>query len=210
MDDQFNNWVSLWDKAQAAMSKDDKKTDTRKESFFGMKSVQEDDLDFVSPQDVENWKDVDNRTDQLYGKVDSHQLFIEAKKEDKKKKKGKKKSAAESTHKEADPDDSEGIGAILAKSLGDADQFVSPNPIHFASVGIDQKPRITPNWTSGTALIALAKLRAAMYDLECEMLTAEAMGGKNVTTLEGRLESLQKQFDKLSQSIVPNPKNDVS
>jgi hypothetical protein len=72
-------------------------------------------------------KDVHNRADQLYGKVDSHQLFIEAKKqeaaekkalagkakEDSGSKKKKKKSAAESTHDEADPDETEGIGAGL-------------------------------------------------------------------------------------------------
>lgn len=226
MDDQFLNWVDMWDKAQGDMPKvaPARKTDPNAASFFGMNSVDDDDLDSARARDVDAWKDVHNRADQLYGKVDSHQLFIEAKKqeaaekkalagkakEDSGSKKKKKKSAAESTHDEADPDETEGIGAILAKSLGDKDQFPSPNPIHFASVGMDQKLRVTPNWTSGTALAALAKLKAAMFDLEGEMLTAEALGGKNVAALETRLEKLQKEFHTLSQSIVPNIKNDVS
>jgi hypothetical protein len=198
MDDQFMNWLDMWDKMR-----EDKTPATQPDnSFFGMHNI--DDEKDIAFQDIDVWKDVSDRADNVYGKVDSHQLFSEAKKEK------KKKSAAKSTHKEADPDDKEGIGAILAKALGDPDQFVSPNPIHFASVGMDQKVRVTPNWTSGTALIALAKLRSAMYDLECEMLTAEAMGGKNVKTLEGRLESLQKEFEELSQKIVPKVKNDVS
>lgn len=214
MDDQFNSWVAMWEKSQADMPK---VTPTRQSSpntsFFGMNSVNDDDMDSdnVSVSDVDVWKDVDDRLNQLHSKVDSHELFIEAKKQPKSKSvKKKKKSAADSTHEEADPDDTEGIGAILAKSLGDKDQFVSPNPIHFASVGMDQKMRVTPNWTSGTALAALSKMKAAMYDLECEMLTAEAMGGKNIDALETRLEKLQKEFSTLSQSIVPQVKNDVS
>lgn len=225
MDDQFLNWVDMWDKAQPDMPKvaPVRKTDPNASSFFGMNSVDDDDLDTARARDVDAWKDVHNRTDQLYGKVDSHELFVEAKKQELAEKKAlagkakengdkkkKKKSAAESTHKEADPDETEGIGAILAKSLGDKDQFVSPNPIHFASVGMDQKLRVTPNWTSGTALVALAKIKVAMFDLESEMLTAEALGGKNLADLENRLEKLQKEFHTLSQSIVPNVKNDVS
>lgn len=227
MDDQFNSWVAMWEKSQGDMPKVPamRKADPDA-SFFGMNSVNDDNMDpdNASARDIDAWKDVADRTNQLYGKVDSHQLFIEAKKQEAEEKKGlggkvktdsgskkkkKKKSVAESDHEEADPDETEGIGAILAKSLGDKDQFTSPNPIHFASVGMDQKMRVTPNWTSGTALSALAKLKVAMHDLENEMLTAEAMGG-NVDTLEARLDKLQKEFHTLSQSIVPNTKNDVS
>lgn len=216
----------MWEKSQGDMPKVPAMRKANPESsFFGMNSVNDDNLDpdNASARDIDGWKDVADRTNQLYGKVDSHELFMEAKKQEAAEKKGlggkvktdsgskkkSKKSAADSTHDEANPDETEGIGAILAKSLGDKDQFQSPNPIHFASVGMDQKMRVTPNWTSGTALAALAKMKAAMYDLESEMLTAEAMGG-DVTTLETRLEKLQKEFHKLSQSIVPNPANDVS
>jgi hypothetical protein len=183
MDDQFNKWVDLWDKAQGDMPKIPpvRQADT---SFFGMKSVDDENLDAMRARDLDAWKDVDARTDQLYAKVDSHQLFIEAKKEEAKAKSKKKsggskkktKSAAESTHEEADPDDTDGLGAILSKALGDKDQVVAQNPITFYSVGMDQKLRVTPNWTSGGVLQALSDIKKAMYDLECEMLSAEAYG----------------------------------
>jgi hypothetical protein len=232
MDDQFNNWVDMWDKAQGSMPAVSPTRQTQaSNSFFGMNSVEDDTVfdDDIRKNDIEVWKDVSNRTDQVHAKVDSESLFNEAAKKDKKKKaKSKPKttkpedglspvviiksapgSAADSTGEEADPDEEEGIGAILARSLGDEDQFASPNPIHFASVGKDQKLRVTPNWTSGTALAALAKLKSLMYDLECEMLTAEALGGKNLSQLENRLEGLQKQFDTFSQKIIPKVKNDI-
>jgi hypothetical protein len=226
MDDQFNSWVAMWEKSQGDMPKVPAMRKANPEtSFFGMNSVNDDDLEAARARDIDAWKDIDARTSQLNGRVDSHELFMEAKKEEEAKKKGlggkkkvddgsngkkKKKSATDSTHDEADPDDTEGIGAILAKALGDKDQFVSPNPIHFASVGMDQKLRVTPNWTSGSALMALAKLKIAMFDLECEMLSAEATGGKNVAALESRLEGLQKQFHVMSQKVAPDTKNDVS
>jgi hypothetical protein len=134
-------------------------------------------------------------------------LFTE---ETKKKKKKKKKKVSKKEEEElAVVDDEDGFGKSLASKIGDKDQFVSPNPVHFASIGKDQKLRITPNWTSGEALAALAKLKSMMYDLECEMLTKEAMGS-DVVSLEARLENMRKQVDALSQKLIPDVKTDVS
>jgi hypothetical protein len=215
MDEELLKYLAIWDKSQAE-SPMEKMAPPRQvdpnSSFFGMNQVDDED-DEVSLKDLDSWTDATNRADQRFSKVDSHALFNEAVKEGAKKKKTvkkKKKSAADNYNVDADPDDSEGIGAILAKSLGDVDQFVSPNPITVSSVGMDQKLRVTPNWTSGKSLAALAKMKSLMYDLECEMLSAEALDSKGVKVLETRLQGLQKQMDALSQDIVPKVKNDVS
>lgn len=208
-DPQFNKWVDMWDKAAKEMNDTVpvKKVDPNK-SFFGMSSVDDDAFEDIDSSDIEGWHDVNDRTSQLYSPV-ADELLTEAeeKKKPKKKKKPVKKKDKAGNPPEHEEDD--GLESVLAKSIGDEDQFISPNPIHFASVGKDQKMRVTPNWTAGEALIALVKLKSMMYDLECEMLTAEALGS-NIDTLEKRLDLMGKQFDKLSQKLVPNPKNDVS
>lgn len=212
MDDQFNNWVDMWDKASGQMGKEAPiKKPTSNFSFFGMSSVDDNTIDDINNSDVDGWNDVNDRTTQLYAPVGD--LLTEA--EEKKKKKSKKKknkvsSKEKNKSEEPEYDEEDGFDSILAKNVGDKNQFVGPNPVHFSSVGKDQKLRVTPNWTSGDALIALAKLKSMMYSLECEMLTSEALGGNNVVELEKRLSSMGRQFDKLSQKLIPDVKKDVS
>jgi hypothetical protein len=200
MQQDFDKWVDLWDKAQVSMPKPQPTKRADSNSFFGMNSVDDDTIDDINRSDAEGWSDVIDRTNALYAPVGD--LITE---ETKKKKKKTKKKKEELTV----VDDEDGFGKKLASKIGDKNQFISPNPIHFASVGTDQKLRITPNWTSGDALAALAKLKSMMYDLECEMLTKEAMGS-DVESLESRLENMKKQVDALSQKLIPDVKTDVS
>lgn len=212
MDNDFNKWVSMWDAAVDGMEKEvpAKKAAVPNSSFFGMDTPDDVAQDYINKQDLTNWQDVLDRTDQLRAPTIPGELLQESTKKTTKKQKPttkKKKDPAEDPA-EVD-DDEEGLAALLSKHLGDKKQFISPNPIHFASIGTDQKVRVTPNWTSGETLAALAKLKSMMYDLECELLTKEGLG-VDIGNLENRLTSMQKQVHKMSEMLTPDAGTDVS
>lgn len=104
-------------------------------------------------------------------------------------------------------EDEDGFGKDLAKKLGDVD--FTPNPIHFASVGQDNKLRVTPNFSDGKELRKLAKLKSLLYDLETELLGTDVRGG-DVEPIRVKMLAVRRQCESLSQSLTPDPRKDVS
>ncbi len=104
-------------------------------------------------------------------------------------------------------DEVDGFGHQLAKKLGDADFKV--NPVHFASVGDDSALRVTPNWTDGKELRALDKMKRLLHDLESEWLGQDVRGG-DPEPIRVKIIALRRQCEALSQSLIPDPRKDVS
>lgn len=104
-------------------------------------------------------------------------------------------------------EDEDGFGKDLAKKLGDVD--FTPNPVHFASVGSDSDLRVTPNFTDGAELRKLAKLKSLLYDLETELLGTDVRGG-DAEPIRVKMLAVRRQCESLSQSLIPDPRKDVS
>jgi len=218
MRDDLDHYMDLWDKAQKDMPKPPPPKEAG--NFFGMHNIPEEETEEdVDINDASHWREIYFRAQQLHEPRPMDDLLTEAKKKEASKKEApKKKVKKKVTNKRGDggadgeeppktDPEHDGFGHDLAKKLGDA-KF-EPNPIHFASKGEDQKMRVTPNWTDGKELRALAKLKALMYELESELLGTDVTGG-DPEPVRARLVSIQRQCEAMSQALIPNPKDDVS
>ena len=79
----------------------------------------------------------------------------------------------------------------------------SPNPISPTTLGQDSKLKVTPNWTSGKELEALAELKQRLYDLEVKLGEADTKSD-DPTALEKQFEKLKQDMDDLSNSLTPD------
>lgn len=77
----------------------------------------------------------------------------------------------------------------------------SANPVYPDSVGKDQGPVVTKNWTDGKELRELADLKMKLEKLESELNAQEGMGKKGN---QGKIDAIRKQIDELSDSLAPN------
>lgn len=208
--EEIEQYLELWDKARKDFAIEDKPQKTA--SFFGMYNHEED-IQNQEPDsnEAEHWRDVYFRALELSA---NEEIISENEgKPTKKKKKKKKKKDDVSKSKDGDEipstnDDEDGFGSELSDGPGKDVKF-TPNPIHFASKGVDNKLRVTPNWTDGDELRELARLKSLMYDLESEYLGADTRG-EDAEPIRVRLVKIQKQCEAMSQNLTPDPKKDVS
>jgi len=92
------------------------------------------------------------------------------------------------------------------------DKDYMTNPTHFASVGKDQKLRVTPNFTDGPFLRELSDLKIQIEALEREVHTAAVSDrGKLENKLRAQVDSIRNRIEELSDIIsAPHPIEDVS
>lgn len=89
------------------------------------------------------------------------------------------------------------------------------NPIHHASVGMDQSPspydatRVTPNFTDGDELRKLHELKIKLEKLESALQTADVRQERK-GDYKDELDKLRKQIDGLSDKLLPEPARDIT
>jgi hypothetical protein len=172
MDDEFNKWCDLWDKAQEdGVFKDAPKPLTptpqtsEPESFFGL--VNSHPSTNARDCDVQYWNDVYELS-----KSGDPQLIQEQK---------------------------ESIKNVVKKS---ADDIVrSPNPITASSAGTDQDltPGSLGLTFSEKDLEELAGLKLQLHDLTSKMASFSAKGGKQ---LESKIAALKEKIDEFSSELT--------
>jgi hypothetical protein len=96
----------------------------------------------------------------------------------------------------------------LVKSM-DAD--FNLNPTHFATIGPDTAPHVTPEFSDGPMLRELHALKIALHNLEDKInaafgLTQESEEKK----LRREVTSIRSKIDELSNKIAPHPVDDKS
>lgn len=232
--DEIDHYMSLWQEAEKQFPKEKKTPQKKSPSFFGMHNLPESDIiteeeskgwnklyqrsleidpdDFNGEGDEEILSEEEIHQQQLAGLMDIHEAREAKKKaaESRNKKVGKKpKKKAKPVEDEDDfgGDKNDGFGKKMSKKLGDT-SFM-PNPVHFASVGDDSKLRVTPNFTDGPELRALAKMKTLLHDLESELLGTDVRGG-NAEPIRVKMIAVRRQCEALSQRLIPDPKTDVS
>lgn len=91
-----------------------------------------------------------------------------------------------------------------------ATQYPHKTPIfQMDSVGKDQKNKVTPNYTDGDDLVALANLKDSIEKLERIFVATEAMG-ENSDSIGKKLKELREKFEDLSNLIQPDPSKENS
>jgi hypothetical protein len=80
----------------------------------------------------------------------------------------------------------------------------SHNPIYPDTLGKDQNVVPTPNWASaGKEFFELEDLKKTLEQLEGKV-TSDTVFGKNITSLQGKIDGIKKQIDELSDSLNQN------
>jgi hypothetical protein len=177
--EDFDKWLAMWDKSQGDFA--DIKPQQRKVDlggFFGLQQAT--DFDTIKPADSEQWRDVLDR---------SHELFDPHKQE-------------------IINEEEEGFGKDLASGPGKNVKF-NVNPIKFNSVGRDQDLRVTKNWTDGKELSELARMKSLLFSLESDFLRADALG-ETTYSIKKKLREIQEKCHELSEKLTPDPKTDVT
>lgn len=90
---------------------------------------------------------------------------------------------------------------VVAKSK---DLANAPNPVHHNTHGKDQDLHVTPNWTDGEKLKKLSELKLKLHKLGDELAAVVGGDGKKSAAVGKKLETLNKQFDDLSNSLQPD------
>lgn len=231
--EEIKQYMQFWDQAKKSFPSE-KKSVRPVSSFLGLQNNVV--LDDISEEESNHWKNIYDRSleidpDMFNGEenllseeeIDQQCLaglmdIKEAKEAKKKTKKSKKaKNSSKSSRDVRKPKDGEevpeldeekdGFGKDLAKKLGDAE--FTPNPVHFASIGADSDLRVTPNFTDGSELRQLAKLKSLLYDLETELLGTDVRGD-DPEPIRVKMLAVRRQCESLSQRLIPDPRNDVS
>lgn len=200
--EDFNKWCDLWDKAQKELEDDAAREPIERKlnlgGFFGL--TQADNLDHVSVDAADEWRDVIKRTNQLFDPVTKEEFFTEE----------RDPNTFRSTRSKYRPEvdeNEDGIGKDLANGPG-KDVHFNVNPTHFASAGVDQKLRVAKNWTDGKELVELAKMKSLLYALESDFLHADCLGEKT-EGIQRKLAEIQNKCSALSEKLTPDPKTDV-
>lgn len=186
--DQFDKWVDMWDKvsaefaAESAESKQQAKAKAvSTHSYFGMQSVTPDE----EPSDAKMLTESDHFREIYYRSLKVNKMLNE----------------------EEENADFQTSGPGKTK--------FTQNPVHFASHGQDQSPspnepvRVTPNFTDGPQLQELNDLKIKLEKLESTLLAAD-IKGEGKSDYKSQLDQLRKKIDKLSDSLVLPPIEDVT
>ena len=200
----FDDWVDMWEKAQSdGTFKDAPKPPPARgggNSFFGVHSSSPDADLPPSEADTEYWNQVYQRSNNAGDAPDiaSPEMLQEQKKpvEKKPEEPRRKKKRPQPLCESKDDTDAE-IGRI-AKAQGR-----SPNPVWHYTVGKDQEPHITPNWSDGDKLNDLIDLKVKLHALEGKLNTMIGAGkpDRQVRQIESELRKLRTRLDELSDSL---------
>lgn len=88
---------------------------------------------------------------------------------------------------------------------------VSPqNPITYNTIGQDQEPRVTDNFTDGKDLSELDNIKKTVEKLERDLHTADVLKKKNKPSIEKQLKKMRKMMDEFSQKIVSSANKDLT
>lgn len=195
--DDFNKWIEMWDKSQKDfVGQEPAERKVNLGGFFGLQ--QANNLDSVPTDDASHWRDVLDRSRELFDSDDSviteqWEVVYPPKK---------------STKNVVKEEKSEGFGKDLSSGPGKDVKF-HVNPVKFNSVGRDQDLRVTKNWIDGEELVELARLKSMLYALESDFLRADTLGEKT-DSIKKRLEEIQNKCHELSERLTPDPKTDVT
>jgi polyhydroxyalkanoate synthesis regulator phasin len=78
------------------------------------------------------------------------------------------------------------------------------NPIRPGTIGKDQEPKVTQNWgVGGKEHFQLEELKVRLEKLESKLNSIESKGDSGKDT-QGKIDSLKKQIDELSDSLSGN------
>ncbi len=226
-DDQFDNWVDQWEKAQKdGIFKDAPKPASPRNQhtpdFFGQyPSPNENGADQI---DAEYWRQVyqmsagaGDSPDIINSDLDNddqHQIHERFGEEGTTSKgtgeraspRPKKPSSIE----EYIPPSSEIVNAKVemqnkAKMMGS-----DPNPQYAASYGPDtvdpntRTNRVSPGLAAADkGVLQLNDLKKSLYELECKMSDAQGLSESKVKSLDSKIKSIKQQIDEVSDSLVP-------
>ena len=222
---EFNDWINIWEKMQVDTNKDDNLANV---DFFG----QYGDTDYSSPPDPADynyWYDyynqnlnVDNKEeeeepfDKINGYEDSsNNKIIHEQKQNKPKRKKKKrnKKTKDELPKKADlemsfsnntKDNEDKDDSVTKKNKKSVNRLLhSPNPIYHYSIGKDQEPKVTKNWTGGKKLEQIAELRLKLEKLENELIKKinDNTSKKAINSLNKKIKNLCNKIDDLLDSL---------
>ena len=196
----FNDLVSLWDKALKDGIFEDKKVSSNdSQNFFGDASFANKEIE---DGDADYWNDVVSRSGTLF--PDENMMLMEAAKKKEKEKKAKPfgdmsgdkpfdleksrvKTSLEKLTKTPDP-------ATKAKGLANLPNYVMPDTVGPDGLGPNNEPKITDGLAASKDLLKLEKLKLALYNLEVQMNSKYGLD-------EAKAKSLNKKFSKLIDEI---------
>lgn len=227
MRDDFDKWIDQWEQAQkdgifedGPAKEDTFNPEDYATDFFG--NTEYPDKSTVKNVDGEYWDKVYRLSNNEGDSPDPlteepEEMLTEVKKPVKKKKKKKvvneqlgdggvysdveyskvQDKPLRYTH---SPDDL----AVKANELGN-----TPNPIHPNTRGKDQRPIVTPDWSGGPKFNELAEMRYNLHALQAKLNADPTFGSysgdsSGVTKVQGQINELWKQLDKLSSSLAPD------
>lgn len=211
--DDFENWVGMWEKAQEdpafhATAPKSAKPNHGGGDFFGQYPAIDRDAP-PEPQDHEYWKQVylqsmgqgdapDLAAPTGFGMMQEQKSKI--KRHVAKKNESLRQSGVEKPRKKKRLDED-----ARDKNVGDVAKRMarSANPIYYYSAGKDQDPKVTPNWTDGKELKELHDVKLKLHQLECQVNTMMGKGKPDKATrqMEGELRKLRDRLDELSDSL---------
>ncbi len=210
--DDFANWVGMWEKAQEDPSfKAAPKPPQPNHGggdFFGQYPAVDHDAP-PEPNDHEYWKQVylqsmgqgdapDVAAPTGFGMIQEQKQKIQ--------KKAQQQRVARKSDDEQPRKKKRSINEEAGdKKIGDVAKRMarSANPIYYYSAGKDQEPRVTPNWTDGKELTELHDLKVKLHQLEGKLnaMIGEGKPDKSVRQMEQELRKLRDRLDELSDSL---------
>lgn len=83
------------------------------------------------------------------------------------------------------------------------------NPVEPPSRGIDQRRKVTPDWSDGPDLIELDELKKKVLDLQAKLNSDEDFGSfrgdsKKMKAIQGQIDKIKDDIDYLSNSLSPD------